>query len=261
MAPNHGGEHLEDELMEERNTDHGGQRESPTAHDSRPDPTPHPDVAAALLDPEGGAGAELRGHVPEDPRGVVLILHGGAEDSRMPVRWWSLAVLRMLPFATVISRRAGDDLAVVRLKYRVRGWNGIRQDPVQDARWALERIRCVLPGRPIALVGHSMGGRVALHLANQPDVVAIAALAPWIVGDVASPRPGTRILLMHGTRDRMTDPRRTEVIAERYSREGADVTHVAVDGETHAMLHHPGRWHDDVATFVTDALAPSDHSQ
>ncbi|MEO7422236.1 MAG: alpha/beta fold hydrolase [Ornithinibacter sp.] len=247
--------------MEESTTDHGGQRQSPSAPDAGPAPVAHPGLAEALLDPEGGAGAELRGHVPDDPRGVVLILHGGAEDSRMPVRWWSLAALRMLPFATAISRRAGHDLAVVRLKYRVRGWNGIRQDPVQDARWALERIRRVLPGLPIALIGHSMGGRVALHLANQPDVAAIAALAPWIVGDVTSPRPGTRMLLMHGTRDRMTDPRRTQVIAERYTLEGADVTHVPVDGETHAMLHHPGRWHDDVATFVTDALAGSDPLQ
>ena len=98
-------------------------------------------AATALLDPEGGAGAELRGHVPDDPRGVVLILHGGAERSRMPVAWWRLPVLRMVPFASTIARRAGDDLAVLRLKYRVRGWNGSRQDPVHDARWALDRIR------------------------------------------------------------------------------------------------------------------------
>ena len=37
------------------------------------------DAATTLLASEGGAGAELRGHVPDDPSGVVLILHGGAE--------------------------------------------------------------------------------------------------------------------------------------------------------------------------------------
>lgn len=212
------------------------------------------DVQSAMLDPHGGAGAELRGHVPPHPRGVVIVLHGGAETGRTPVSWWGLAVLRMVPFAKAMVRRGGDDLAVVRLKYRVRGWNGTRQDPVQDAMWALERARCVFPGRPIALVGHSMGGRVAIHLANQPDVSAVAALAPWIVGDISSPHPETPVLLMHGTHDRMTDPHRTETLAARYEHDGADVTHVRVEGETHPMLRHASRWHDTVATFVTDAL-------
>ena len=63
----------------------------------------------ALLATEGGAGAELRGHVPQHPDGVVLVLHGGAQASRMPVAWWRLAVLRMAPFASTIVRRAGDD--------------------------------------------------------------------------------------------------------------------------------------------------------
>ena len=63
------------------------------------------DAATTLLASEGGAGAELRGHVPDDPSGVVLILHGGAETSRMPVAWWRLAVLRMVPFASTISGR------------------------------------------------------------------------------------------------------------------------------------------------------------
>ena len=82
---------------------------------------PPEDLTTALLDPAGGAGAELHGHVPDAPRGVVLILHGGAERSRMPVAWWRLPVLRMVPFASTISRRAGDDLAVLRLAERFPG--------------------------------------------------------------------------------------------------------------------------------------------
>lgn len=244
--------------MQERKTDHQypRRREAPSHDHAGADPAQR-DLSGALLDPEGGAGAELRGHVPDRPRGVVLVLHGGAENSRVPVAWWRLAVLRMAPFATAISRRSGDDLAVLRLKYRVRGWNGTRQDPLHDATWALERIRRVLPGRPIALVGHSMGGRVALNLASRPGVAAVAALAPWIEGDGPSPRPGTQVLLMHGSRDRMTDPRRTALIAQRYASDGIEVSHVSVAGETHAMLHRPSQWHDTVATFVTDALVGS----
>ena len=155
--------------------------------------------------------------MPQHPDGVVLVLHGGAQASRMPVAWWRLAVLRMAPFASTIVRRAGDDLAVLRLKNRVRGWNGSRQDPVHDARWALDRIRRTLPGLPVVVVGHSMGGRVALQLSGEPDVVGVAALAPWVESDVRQPPPGVSLLLVHGSRDRITDPRRTDVLARRYT--------------------------------------------
>ncbi len=61
-------------------------------HSSPTSAADHGDTESCLLDPEGGAGAALRGQVPADPMGVVLILHGGAESSRMPVAWWRLAV-------------------------------------------------------------------------------------------------------------------------------------------------------------------------
>lgn len=232
---------------------------SPRAGSGEPDPAApeaagNPDLGAALLSPEGGGGAELRGHVPGDPEGVVLVLHGGTDSSRLPVSWWRLAVARMLPFALAVQHAEGERLAVLRLKNRVRGWNGERQDPVHDARWALDRIRRVLPGVPVALVGHSMGGRVALQLAAEPDVAAVAALAPWIVGGARQPRLATPVLLMHGSRDRMTDPRRTAIIAQRWDEGGADVQHVEVDGDGHAMLRRAGHWHGTVARFVSRAL-------
>ncbi|WP_392543979.1 alpha/beta hydrolase [Oryzobacter telluris] len=214
------------------------------------------DRAAALLDPDGGGGAELRGHVPDDPAGVVLVLHGGAENSLMPVVWWRLAVLRMKPFASAIERRAGDHVAVLRLKYRVRGWNGTRQDPVQDARWALDRIRHVLPDVPVVLVGHSMGGRVALRLAADPGVVGVAALAPWVESDSVQARPDTPVLLVHGSKDRVTDPRRTAVLASRLYDRGVDVRSVTIEGDSHAMLRDAGAWHRLVRDFVIDVLDP-----
>lgn len=229
-------------------------RTPPEGRDDQP-PTAS-DLAAALLSTDGGGGAELRGHVPARPEGVVLVLHGGASRSRVPVTWWRLPVVRMLPFATAIEHADGDRLAVLRLKYRVRGWNGSRQDPVQDARWAVDRIRRVLPGVPIALVGHSMGGRVALQLAAETDVAAVAALAPWVEGDTRRPKGDPPVLLMHGTRDRITDPRRTAILAERWAATGADVRHVPVPDEKHAMLRHAALWHRTVAEFVSDALLP-----
>lgn len=212
------------------------------------------DRAAALLDPDGGGGAELRGHVPDDPEGVVLVLHGGAEASTAPVAWWRLAVVRMQPFATAVEHRAGDRLVVLRLKNRVRGWNGTDQDPVHDARWALDRIRHVLPDLPVVLVGHSMGGRVALRLAAEPGVVGVAALAPWVESDSVQARPGTPVLLVHGSKDRITDPRRTAVLASRFYDRGVDVRSVTMEGDNHAMLRDAGAWHRLVRDFVIEVL-------
>ena len=219
------------------------------------DPDPHPDGPRPdPLRPEGGNGAELRGHVPDEPRGVVLLLHGGAVSGRQRVRWSGIAVLRMMPFALALTRRAGDDLAVLRLKYRVRGWNGADRNPLVDAAWALARIRDTWPGLPIAIVGHSMGGRVALQLGRDPDVAAVVALAPWIEGATPRPAVGTRVLLVHGTRDGITDPRRTATLAVRLRDNGIDVRHLEVQGGDHPMLRQAGLWHDTAADFVTDAL-------
>lgn len=217
--------------------------------------TPSGASTRRLLSPEGGDGAELRGRVPPHPTALALVIHGGAETGTATVTWRRLAVLRMVSFASAIRRRAGDDVAVLRLKNRVRGWNGPAEDPLRDARWALGRIRDVHPGIPIALVGHSMGGRVVLRLADEPDVVGITALAPWIARDAREPRPGIPALLMHGSRDRITDPARTATLARRYEDAGVDVRHDVVDGGDHAMLRHAGRWHDTVAQFVSAALA------
>lgn len=198
---------------------------------------------------------ELRGTMPPDPEGVVLVLHGGGEKGYGPMPWWEGPVLRMKPFARAIERAAGDRLAVVRLKNRYHGWNGTEQTPLTDARWALDRIRQRYPDLPIALIGHSMGGRVVTHLGGEPGVKAVVGLAPWVAdGDPRPGRPGLDVLLMHGVKDTVTDPRRTERLAEELRSQGAAVTWRPVEGERHAMLRHPRTWHREVADFVTHSL-------
>lgn len=210
------------------------------------------------VDPtDSSADHELKGSTPDSAEAVVLVLHGGGETGYGPVEWMRGPVLRMWPFAKAIEHRAGDRLAVLRLKNRYYGWNGSDQTPLVDARWALDEIRQRYAGLPVALVGHSMGGRVALHLASEPDVTTVVGLAPWIAGgDPAAGRADQRVLLMHGLRDRITDPRRTKALAERLRSGGADVTWRPVEGEGHAMLRHPLTWHREVADFVTSSLLP-----
>lgn len=190
------------------------------------------------------------------PEAVALILHGGREASTAPTRATQLAVIRMWPFATTLRRRGGDRVAVARLRYRVRGWNagpGHAPDPVRDAEWALAELTRRFPDRPIGLIGHSMGGRTALRVGGHQAVERVAALAPWLErSDPSEQLAGRRILLMHGSADRMTSPRRTAEFAERLD----DASLVLINGEKHAMLGRPRLWHELSAQFVLAGLLP-----
>jgi alpha-beta hydrolase superfamily lysophospholipase len=191
----------------------------------------------------------------DQPRAVVLVLHGGKSRSRRPVRPWQGAVLRMAPFAKVIAEAGAGDIAVASLRYAVRGWNGAEQSPLADTRLALEQIEARHPGVPLGLLGHSMGGRVALHLADDPRVNAIAALAPWVERqDRPRSHPGLHVLFMHGDLDRMTSPRASRAMATAMAGLGADVSYESVRGESHAMLRQASRWHREAAAFLVGHL-------
>jgi alpha-beta hydrolase superfamily lysophospholipase len=182
-------------------------------------------------------------------RAVVLLLHGGQEVSAAPA-WPGAAYARMVPFAIGIAQATrGTDVAVWSMRYRLRGWNGPAEDPVRDGRWALQEARRLHPGAPIVLVGHSMGGRVALRLAGEPDVAGVCALAPWI--EPAEPgRPVTAsVLIAHGDRDRVTDPAASAAYAVRIG-----ASFVPVPGESHALLRRPIFWQRLVTGFVTTVL-------
>lgn len=191
----------------------------------------------------------------ESPRAVVLILHGGKARSRRAVRPWQSAVWRMGPFARAVAGAGHGQVAVAEIRYAVRGWNGKDASPVADARLALGQIAARHPGVPIGLLGHSMGGRVALHLADDERVRAIAALAPWVEPrDTARSHPGLHVLVMHGTRDMMTSPKSSLAMAGSMRAQGADVTYEAVKGDSHAMLRQADRWHTESAGFLVEHL-------
>ncbi len=182
-------------------------------------------------------------------RAVVLVLHGGRAVSTAPARR-GLAWARMVPFAAGLRRATRHTgTAVWLLRYRVRGWNGPAEDPVVDAGRALDEARRRHPGAPIVLVGHSMGGRVALRLAAEPDVAGVCALAPWLEPGDPIRRTGARVLIAHGDDDRVTDPRASAAYAAAI---GADFLQVA--HETHALLHHPLLWQRLTTAFVTRVL-------
>ena len=192
-------------------------------------------------------------------RGIALVLHGGRSKSRMPVRATQLAVLRMRPFVAALRRHARDGLVVAQVRYRVRGWNGADRSPVPDTLWALDRLTARFPDVPIALVGHSMGGRAAMYAAGHGAVRSVVGLAPWIEpGDAVAPLAGRRVLIAHGASDRMTDPRASASFARGAETVAATMTYVEVEGERHAMLRRASLWHELSTGFVLGTLLGKD---
>lgn len=194
--------------------------------------------------------------VPARPEGVVLVLHGGGSRRGSPaVSPTQLSVLRMIPIARRAARAGRGRLAVVRLLNTQRGWD-TRRTPVRDVRWALDELAGRLGARlPACLIGHSLGGRAALLSADRPEVRSVAALAPWVYGDeVAGDLAGRRILVVHGTRDRIASPDQSAALAARLARTRAQVGYVRVEGGTHAMLRHHRRFDGLAADFAAATL-------
>lgn len=202
----------------------------------------------------GGPSPVLHGPGVPHPQALALVLHGGREVSTEPTAARNLAVVRMLPFVRAIERRSGGRVGAAFLRYAVRGWNEDAASPKHDAMWALDQLRDRLPDVPIGLVGHSMGGRVSLELAGRPDVRAVAALAPWVAAEYdTSTFTDTALLVVHGSDDRITDPRRSQDLVRRVGAAGGDATFRALP-DRHAMLRRMPTWHRLAADFVDGAL-------
>jgi len=189
-------------------------------------------------------------------KAVVLLLHGGSERASDAVPPWRLAYLRMVPLARAV-RAAGREhgVAVWLLRNRVRGWNDPDLDPVRDARWALERAHARHPGVPIVLIGHSMGGRVALRVADDPAVVGTGALAPWTpLNEPVTAVRGKDVLVVHGALDRTTKPTESYSFACRSDAGAARLARFEVRAEGHAMVRRPAVWTRLVCAFVLGSL-------
>jgi pimeloyl-ACP methyl ester carboxylesterase len=189
---------------------------------------------------------------------VALVLHGGRVASREPVSRHQLAVVRVAALARALHRRVADHgVAVWTLRFGVRGWNGAEASPVADARWALDQIRQQV-GKPVVLVGHSMGGRTALRVAADPSVRGVVALAPWIPdGEPVAQLAGRSLVVVHGSADRITDP----AASRRYLERARPIAETAefhdIPGAGHAMLRSLSQWNRLTATGVLDVLRDS----
>lgn len=181
------------------------------------------------------------------------MLHGGQEHSTEDVSnrhasWW-----RMAAMARALRGFArAQDLGLHLLQYRVRGWNNSQAPaPVSDARWALDRLIEEHPGVPVVLVGHSMGGRTACRVADDPAVSGVVALAPWLPqGEPNRTMAGRHLHVIHGSRDRWTSAHWSRDYVERSRPIALSATWTSFTGVGHFMLRRRGAWNN----FVKDSI-------
>jgi alpha-beta hydrolase superfamily lysophospholipase len=137
----------------------------------------------------------------------------------------------------------------------VRGWNGSARSPLADVRAALGQLGARYPAVPVALVGHSMGGRAAIYVAGERDVSTVIALAPWLeAGDPYEQLRGRSLLVVHGTRDRTTSARASAELVTRVQPLATRAGFLAIRHENHGMLHRPRVWHDLATGYVMSML-------
>lgn len=176
---------------------------------------------------------------PTGDEPLVLVLPGGKATSEAQPTTWSFAKLRMRPFAQAVLHRL-PGVAVGTVNYRHRGWNGHRQDPAADVRAVLDE----LTGEaPVALLGHSMGGRAAVAAAGHPRVRGIVGFAPWLPdSDGVDTVRWRTVVLAHGAADRWVHPQLSARWADRAQGVPERLARFVVPGDDHTMLWHASRW-------------------
>ncbi|MFD9727180.1 alpha/beta fold hydrolase [Streptomyces sp. NPDC059072] len=188
--------------------------------------------------------------------GAVLVLHGGRADALTPPPLLNLPGLRMLPFARAMNHSPlFADVLVASVRYRLRGWNGHRADPVQDTRQALKELRHAAGPLPVVLVGHSMGARAALRAADDPQVRGVVALAPWCPpGEPTEHLAERTIVALHDEADRITSATNTWHYLARADAAGARVRGIRMPHGRHAMIRDARLWHRLTTTFTAAVL-------
>lgn len=196
-------------------------------------------------------------------RGLILMLHGGRADGHEPVDESSASWRRSRWMMREIAERVhAEDVGLWLLRYLHRGWNERSANgpsPVPDARWALDQVRAAHGDVPVVILGHSMGARTAVAVADDPSVAGVVALAPWLpAGEAVAPLAGKHLVAAQGRRDRITSFRATRAFVERAAGVAASAHMHDMGGVGHYMFRRRRRWNDlavEQSLAVLDASA------
>lgn len=135
------------------------------------------------------------------------------------------------------------ELRFAEVKYRIKSWNHF-ESCLEDARSAIERV----DAERTLLLGFSMGGAVAISVADDPRVEGVLGLAPWIPDRLSvEPLRGRRLDVIHGSLDRSfpgipgVSPASSRTGFERAQALGVPGTYTLVRGAGHAIALRAGR--------------------
>jgi len=176
----------------------------------------------------GAGDVELywQGWLPASPRGVLLLCHGLGEHAGR--------------YGNVVDAVVPDGWAVYGLDQRGHGLSGGRRAHIEryaDLLTDFDVFRRTVvdrhPDLPVVLLGHSMGGQIALAYAldHQDDLAGLVLSAPALAGDVV-PKPVVPLLRALGR------------VAPRLRPAGIDVTKISKDPAVVAayqadrLVHH-----------------------
>jgi len=201
-----------------------------------------------------------RRDVKGTPHGLVLMLHGGRAHGLGAVDDRSASWRRSRWMMSHISgrlNRAGASVWL--LRYGVSGWNaGVASppSPVPDARWALEEVRRELGDVPVVLLGHSMGGRTAVAVADDRSVAGVVALAPWLPAeDPVGPLAGKHLAAAHGRTDKITSAKATQAFVRRAEQVAASAQFHDMGAVGHYMFRDIPGWNRFAVTRSLHLLA------
>jgi alpha-beta hydrolase superfamily lysophospholipase len=144
-----------------------------------------------LLDGARGVALYWQGWLPESaPTGVLLVCHGLGEHSGR--------------YGNVVDAVIPDGWAVYALDHRGHGRSGGRRTHLDDyADWLADfdtfrrHVVELHPGLPVVLLGHSLGGQIALAYAldHQADLTGLVLSAPALASN-AVPKAAVPVLTL-----------------------------------------------------------------